>query len=74
MSEQAASSQTADLRIDAGWIIPVEPAGSVLAGHSLLVKDGRIAALLPNAEADNWRCRERVALPGHVLIPGLVNL
>jgi len=74
MSEQAAPRQTADLRIDAGWIVPVEPAGSVLAGHSLLVKDGRIAAVLPSTEADNWRCRERVALPGHVLIPGLVNL
>ena len=65
---------SADLRIDAGWIVPVRPAGAVLAGHSLLVKDGRIAALLPSVEADAWSCRERVHLPGHVLIPGLINL
>ena len=74
MPEPAPRQETADLRIDAAWIIPVQPAGSVLAGHSLLVKDGRIAALLPNAEADAWACRERVHLPGHALIPGLVNL
>jgi 5-methylthioadenosine/S-adenosylhomocysteine deaminase len=66
--------QTADLRIDAGWIIPVEPAGAVLSGHSLMVKDGRIAALLPTTEADAWRSQQIVRLPGQVLIPGLVNL
>jgi 5-methylthioadenosine/S-adenosylhomocysteine deaminase len=64
----------ADLRIDAGWIIPVQPADTLLADHSLLVKDGRIAALLPAAAADAWSSREHVRLPGHVLIPGLVNL
>jgi 5-methylthioadenosine/S-adenosylhomocysteine deaminase len=79
MPEQAVHPQTADLpwvdtRIDAGWIIPVQPAGRVLAGHSLLVNDERIAAILPSGEADAWHCRERVHLPGHVLIPGLVNL
>jgi len=72
--ETAMSEHTADLRIDAGWIVPVEPAGAVLAGHSLLVKDGRIVALLPGSEADDWISRERLHLPGHVLIPGLVNL
>jgi 5-methylthioadenosine/S-adenosylhomocysteine deaminase len=65
---------TADLRIDTGWIVPVEPAGLVLEGHSLLVRDGRIAAILPGAEADSWISRERLELPGHVLIPGLINL
>ncbi len=68
------TEKTADLRIDAGWIVPVEPDDTVLNGHSLLVKDGRIVALLPSGEADNWVSRERVHLPGHVLIPGLVNL
>jgi 5-methylthioadenosine/S-adenosylhomocysteine deaminase len=68
------TEKIADLRIDAGWIVPVEPDDTVLSGHSLLVKDGRIVALLPSGEADNWVSRERVHLPGHVLIPGLVNL
>jgi 5-methylthioadenosine/S-adenosylhomocysteine deaminase len=64
----------ADLRIDAGWIVPVRPTASVLANHSLLVRDGRIAALLPTLAADGWSVAEHVRLPDHVLIPGLVNL
>ena len=63
-----------DLRLDPEWIIPVEPAGVVLHRHSLLVKDGRIAALLPHAQADAWAAARRESLPGQALMPGLVNL
>lgn len=63
-----------DLRLDPEWIIPVQPAGAVLQGHSLLVRAGRIVALLPRAEADAWSAASHQALPGHALIPGLVNL
>ena len=38
--------QTVDLRIDAPWIVPVEPAG-VLAGHAILVDGGAIVAIVP---------------------------
>jgi hypothetical protein len=48
----------ADLRIDAGWVVPVEPAGAVLRAHSLLLRDGLIAALLPTAQAGQWQCAE----------------
>ena len=66
---------SADLRIDAGWIVPVQPAGQVLRHHSLMVRDGRITALVPGADADRlWQAAEAVHLPNHVLIPGLVNL
>jgi 5-methylthioadenosine/S-adenosylhomocysteine deaminase len=68
------TEKTADLRIDAGWIVPVVPDNTLLSGHSLLVQDGRIAALLPSDEADLWVSRERVHLPNHLMIPGLVNL
>ena len=62
-----------DLRIDARWIVPVEPSG-VLTGHSLVVDDGRIVALLPVAEAaTRYAPRTFRALDRHVLIPGLVN-
>jgi 5-methylthioadenosine/S-adenosylhomocysteine deaminase len=65
--------QTVDLRLDAGWILPIEPAGA-LAGHALVVDAGRIVALLPAAAADAaYAAREHVALPRHALIPGLVN-
>src|SRR4029077_7369643 len=62
-----------DLRVDARWMVPVEPAGT-LAGHALIVDDGRIVALLPAPEAErDYAPRERVSLPNHALIPGLVN-
>jgi 5-methylthioadenosine/S-adenosylhomocysteine deaminase len=64
-----------DLRVDAEWIVPVEPAGRVLEQHSLIVGEGKIQDILPSHEADSrYLFRERVRLPGHVLIPGLINL
>jgi 5-methylthioadenosine/S-adenosylhomocysteine deaminase len=69
----ALAMQNADLRIDAGWIVPIEPQGA-LRDHSLLVDAGRIVALLPRADADRtWIARERIALADHILLPGLVN-
>jgi len=65
---------TCDLRLDPEWLIPVQPAGVVLQRHSLLIKGGRIAAILPWKDADAWCAAEQLSLPGHALIPGLVNL
>src|SRR5690349_4684603 len=65
--------RTVDLRIDAAWIVPVEPAGT-LTGHALIVDAGRIAAIVPAAAADaQFSPRERLSLGNHVLIPGYVN-
>jgi len=62
-----------DLRFDAGFIVPVEPA-QTLNNHALLVDGGRIVAVVPRADADrDYAARERVYLPHHVLLPGLVN-
>lgn len=64
-----------DLLIRPEWIIPIEPAGVTLSGHALAVSDGRIVALLPDAEAvQHFRPRQTLDLPGQVLLPGLVNL
>lgn len=66
---------TVDLLIHARWIIPVEPAGITLENHSLAVHDGRIAGLLPRAEAERtFAPTEVVELGNHVLLPGFVNL
>ena len=66
-------ARAVDLRIDARWIVPIEPEGT-LHDHALLVDDGRIVALVPLADADrDYAARSRVMLPEHVLIPGLVN-
>lgn len=74
MSYELTCESSCDLRLDPEWIIPVQPSGLVLQRHSLLVKGGRIAAILPWAEADAWCAAEQIGLPGHALIPGLVNL
>ncbi|MGB5834533.1 MAG: TRZ/ATZ family hydrolase [Thiohalocapsa sp.] len=64
----------AELLIHADWILPVDAAGSTLPQHSIAVDQGRIAALLPRADADQQVHANRVVeLPGHVLIPGLIN-
>ena len=60
--------------INARWVVPVEPAGAVLERHAVAVRDGRIEAVLPMAEAaPRFAQYARVDLPGHALIPGLVN-
>ena len=56
------------------WILPIEPADSVLEGHALAVARGRILAVLPLAEAQSrYDPRRRWDLPHHVLLPGFVN-
>ena len=67
--------QAVDLLVSARWVIPVEPAGAVLDDHSVAVAGGRIAAVLPTAEAQQrFAAREHLRLDRHALIPGLVNL
>jgi 5-methylthioadenosine/S-adenosylhomocysteine deaminase len=62
-----------ELRLDARWVLPIEPAG-LLHQHSLLVSEGRIVAMVPTAIAEcDYEARDHVALPTHVLLPGLVN-
>jgi 5-methylthioadenosine/S-adenosylhomocysteine deaminase len=64
----------ADILIHARWVVPVEPAAVVHENHSLAISGGRIAGLLPRQEAERrYRAAETVELPGHVLLPGLVN-
>src|SRR5206468_7457506 len=57
----------------ARYIVPIEPAGT-LVDYSLVIDDGRIIALAPTASIErDYVAQVRVALPTHALIPGLVN-
>lgn len=68
-------SQTADLLINARWVIPVEPAGVTLEHHTVCITRGRIVDVLPQDTARaRYTATQTIDLGEHVLIPGLVNL
>lgn len=67
------------LLIEAQWIAPVRAtdasAHECLVDHAVAVDDERIVEVLPVAQARQRHPQaERIALPGHLLVPGFVNL
>lgn len=65
----------ADIRINARWLIPVEPANTVLHHQAVIIQGDRIAAIVPQHEADSrFRARETIDLASHVVLPGLINM
>jgi 5-methylthioadenosine/S-adenosylhomocysteine deaminase len=66
--------QTIDLLVCPRYLVPVEPAAAVLEGVAMAVDGDRILSILPCAEAETrYAPRERLELPQHVVLPGLVN-
>jgi 5-methylthioadenosine/S-adenosylhomocysteine deaminase len=64
----------AELLIHAEWILTVDPENRQLTDHAVAIADGRIQAILPYEEAKRAiQAEQTVELPGHVLIPGLIN-
>jgi 5-methylthioadenosine/S-adenosylhomocysteine deaminase len=64
----------ADTRINARWLIPIEPAAVVLEHQAIIIQGAQIAAVISQSEADNaFRTRETIDLPHHVVMPGLIN-
>lgn len=64
-----------DLLIEARYLIPVEPYDTTLEHHSIAIRDGRIAAILPTDQARaRFNAAETVSLPEHIVTPGLINL
>ncbi len=67
-------SPNIDLLLQARWIIPVVPSGRVLENCAIAIRNQRIVALVPQAEAVKlYTAKETVDLGEHVLIPGLIN-
>ncbi|MFA7541247.1 MAG: TRZ/ATZ family hydrolase [Lysobacterales bacterium] len=63
-----------DLLIEPEWLLAIEPDDAVLSGHAVAVDGGAIVAVLPAAQArERYDAAEHVRLPGHALLPGLVN-
>ncbi len=64
---------TADTLLHPEWVVPVVPRGTVLEHYSVAVSGGRITALLPRDQARAIQAESERELPGHALMPGLVN-
>ncbi len=66
--------ESVDTLINARWVIPIEPATSVLERHAVAIHQGRIVAILPADEAARrYSAHEVLDRPTHALFPGLVN-
>jgi 5-methylthioadenosine/S-adenosylhomocysteine deaminase len=64
----------ADLVVSARWILPMTSRDALLEHHALVVRDGRILAVLPaKTAAERYAATIHVDRPGHLLMPGLVN-
>jgi len=71
----AQPADTAVTAVEARWVIPADPPQAVLKDHAVVIDGGRIRELLPIHEArGRYHGARRIELPGHALIPGLVNL
>lgn len=67
--------QPIDLLVLPRWLVPIEPADTVLENHALAVDQGRILAVLPAAEAAaRYAPRETRRFDSHAVLPGLVNV
>ena len=65
---------TIDALIHARWVIPVEPAGTVLERHALAIHEGRIVEILTSDLAEKKYAANSVTrLDEHAIIPGLIN-
>ena len=70
----ASMKAPADLLLLPQWVVPVAPAGA-LTDHAVVVQGGRVLDVLPaDAAQARYAAAQTLALPGHALIPGLVNL
>ena len=64
----------AEIIIAPRWLIPVEPAATVLTEHVVVIHKGRIVAITPRSEArQHWPAGRWIERPDHALIPGLIN-
>jgi 5-methylthioadenosine/S-adenosylhomocysteine deaminase len=67
-------AEPSDMHIVARWIVPMAGEREILERHTLVLRDGRILAVLPNdAAAELYAPRVCLTRSAHLLMPGLVN-
>lgn len=70
----AAGKAPCDLVVEAGTVLPMDEAFSVLTDGAVAVKDGKVVAVGPRAEvAARFEAVRTVRRPDSVVMPGLVN-
>jgi 5-methylthioadenosine/S-adenosylhomocysteine deaminase len=68
------SPRRVDLIIYPRWLIPVEPSPVVLDNHALVIDQGIIIDICPQAEVPpRYQANATEYLGAHILMPGLVN-
>jgi len=68
------SQESADLVIEARWVLPIAPINTALVDHAVAVTAGRIVAVGPTEQINaQFEPRERVIRRDHALLPGLIN-
>lgn len=68
------SADTAEFLIEPRWLLPIAPANTVLEGHAVAVRGGRIVAVGAAPELrQRYSARTRLVRERHALLPGLVN-
>ncbi len=64
----------ADTVVHARYVLPMEPPGTVLEHHSVVVHAGRVLGVLPTGDARRLHAAvETVERSHHALLPGFVN-
>lgn len=64
----------ADTIIHSRWIITINRTKAVHEDHSLVIRDGKIAAISPRESVGSqWQTENELDLGQHALLPGLIN-
>ncbi|UTA49518.1 TRZ/ATZ family hydrolase [Simiduia sp. 21SJ11W-1] len=69
------TKKTVDTAIYPRWLAPVDPTqGRILRDSCLIINQGAIVDICSAADAQaNYTANEEIRLPGHLVIPGLIN-
>ena len=63
-----------DVNIKARWLAPMRVDGELLEHHTLVIRDGRVIDVLPDADAaQRYAPTAELDRPTHLVLPGLVN-
>jgi 5-methylthioadenosine/S-adenosylhomocysteine deaminase len=73
-SDSASAPRTPSQLLSADWMLTMAPGDGVQRARTLALDGSRILAVLPTDEAlARWPSVPHRSLPGHALLPGLVN-